>query len=60
MKEQGISFEEKDLNKNEVFVEEFISYGGGGTPLTIIKDGDKIQKVLGFNQDKLSNFLKSL
>lgn len=58
MKEKGITFEEKNLNKNQVFVEEFISYGGRGTPLTVIKNKGEIQKVFGFNQDKLSNILE--
>ncbi|RAP26425.1 hypothetical protein C2W64_01968 [Brevibacillus laterosporus] len=57
MKNVGIPFEIKEISHNEMFMKEFISFGGKGTPFTIIKDDNTTEKVLGFNQDKLIKVL---
>jgi glutaredoxin len=53
-KENGIEFEEKDIRKNEQYLQELIQLGASATPVTIIKDGDNEEFILGFDQEKFA------
>jgi glutaredoxin len=53
-KEHGIEFEEKDIRKNEQYLQELIQLGASATPVTIIKDEDSEEFILGFDQEKFA------
>lgn len=53
-KENGIEFEEKDIRKNDQFLQELIELGASATPVTIIKDEDSEEFILGFDQAKFA------
>ncbi|MFY0521062.1 glutaredoxin family protein [Lysinibacillus sp. UGB7] len=54
--EKGIAFEERDINSNAIYFQEFKALGATGTPFTIIKDaGEIVLTVSGFNKEELSN-----
>ncbi|MEH7376990.1 glutaredoxin family protein [Neobacillus drentensis] len=54
LKENGIEFEEKDIRKNEQYLQELIELGASATPVTIIKDEDSEEFILGFDQAKFA------
>ncbi|MEY2193606.1 glutaredoxin family protein [Neobacillus sp. BF23-41] len=54
LKENGIEFEEKDIRKNDQYLQELIELGASATPVTIIKDEDSEEFVLGFDQAKFA------
>ncbi|MFB5196675.1 glutaredoxin family protein [Neobacillus sp. KR4-4] len=56
-KENGIEFEERDIRKNDQYLHELIGLGAAATPATVIKDGDKEEVILGFDQTKLAEIL---
>ncbi|MEO2077878.1 MAG: glutaredoxin family protein [Bacillus sp. (in: firmicutes)] len=56
-KENGIEFEERDIRKNDQYLQEIIALGAAATPATIIIDGDSEEVVLGFDQSKLAEVL---
>ncbi|MCM3117837.1 glutaredoxin family protein [Neobacillus sp. MER 74] len=56
-KENGIEFEERDIRKNDQYLHELIGLGAVATPATVIKDGDKEEVILGFDQTKLAEIL---
>ena len=53
----GIEFEERDIRKNDQYLHELIGLGAVATPATVIKDGDKEEVILGFDQTKLAEIL---
>jgi glutaredoxin len=53
-KDNGIEFEEKDIRKNDQYLQELIQLGASATPVTIIKDGDREEFILGFDQEKFA------
>lgn len=53
-KENGIEFEEKDIRKNDQYLQELIELGASATPVTIIKDEDSEEFILGFDQAKFA------
>ena len=53
-KENGIVFEEKDIRKNEQYLQELIELGASATPATIIKDENNEEVLLGFDQAKFA------
>jgi glutaredoxin len=57
LKENGIEFEERDIRKNDQFLQELISLGAAATPATVIKDEDGEEVILGFNQAKIAEIL---
>jgi glutaredoxin len=54
LKENGIEFEEKDIRKNDKYLQELIELGASATPVTIIKDEDSEEFILGFDQEKFA------
>lgn len=56
-KENGIEFEERDIRKNDQYLQELIGLGAAATPATIIQDGDREEVILGFDQAKLAEIL---
>jgi glutaredoxin len=54
LKENGIVFEEKDIRKNEQYLQELIELGASATPATIIKDEKNEEFILGFDQAKFA------
>ncbi|MFP5108350.1 glutaredoxin family protein [Neobacillus sp. C211] len=54
LKENGIEFEEKDIRKNEQYLQELIELGASATPVTVIKDEDNEEFILGFDQAKFA------
>ena len=57
LKENGIVFEERDIRKNDQYLQELIELGASSTPVTIIKDGDHEDFILGFDQTKFAEIL---
>ncbi|WP_413299735.1 glutaredoxin family protein [Bacillus sp. 1P10SD] len=57
-KENGIEFEDRDIRKNDQFLNEIIALGAAATPVTIIKDGDNEEVIMGFDQSKLAELLE--
>ena len=53
-KENGIVFEERDIRKNDQYLQELIELGASSTPVTIIKDEDDEEYILGFDRAKFS------
>ncbi|MEH7416834.1 glutaredoxin family protein [Neobacillus drentensis] len=56
-KENGIEFEERDVRKNDQYLYELIELGAAATPATVIKDEDREDVILGFDQSKLTEIL---
>ncbi|WP_144548494.1 glutaredoxin family protein [Bacillus sp. X1(2014)] len=56
-KENGIEFEERDIRKNDQYLHELIGLGAAATPATVIKDGEREDVILGFDQAKLAEIL---
>jgi glutaredoxin len=54
LKDNGIEFEERDIRKNDEFLQELINLGASSTPTTIIKDGDSEEYILGFDAEKFA------
>lgn len=52
--QKGVSFEERDITKDEKYVDELDEMGYASTPVTII-DGET---VLGFDRKRLEELLK--
>lgn len=58
LKEKGIVFEEREVNTNEQYFQEFEELGGSGVPLTIVKEaGETVSTIIGFNREELSKIL---
>ena len=57
LKENGIEFEERDIRKNDQYLQELIELGASSTPVTIIKDEDREEFILGFDQTKFAELL---
>ena len=53
-KENGIAFEERDIRKNDEYLQELIELGASSTPVTIIKDEDDEEYILGFDRTKFA------
>ena len=53
-KENGIEFEERDIRQNDQYLQELIQLGAVATPVTIIKDEDSEEVILGFDQEKFT------
>ncbi|WHY84065.1 glutaredoxin family protein [Neobacillus novalis] len=58
LKENGIEFEERDIRKDDQYLQELIELGAAATPATIIKDEDSEEIILGFDQAKLAQILE--
>jgi glutaredoxin len=57
LKENGIEFEDRDIRKNDQYLQELIGLGAAATPATVIKDENGEEVILGFNQAKLAEIL---
>lgn len=58
LNENGIVFEERDVNTNKHHYDEFKALGGLGVPHTIIKEsGETVAVISGFDKQKLSEIL---
>jgi glutaredoxin len=53
-KENGIEFEERDIRQNDQYLQEIIQLGAAATPVTIIKDEDSEEVILGFDQEEFT------
>ncbi|UOQ49411.1 glutaredoxin family protein [Gracilibacillus caseinilyticus] len=59
LERQGVDFIEKDINQSKENRDEFLALEGRGTPLTVVKDGEKvITTITGFNQQQLVQILE--
>lgn len=58
LKENGIEFEERDIRKNDQYLQELIELGASATPATIIKDKDREEFILGFDPAKFAEILE--
>ncbi|MED1865865.1 glutaredoxin family protein [Fictibacillus nanhaiensis] len=57
MNELNIQYQEKDIRNDQNAHTEFLNLKGLGTPLTIIKNGNEVSQILGFNQAQLKKIL---
>ena len=57
LKENGIEYEERDIRKNDQYLQELIELGASSTPVTIIKDEDREEFILGFDRTKFAELL---
>jgi glutaredoxin len=57
LKENGVEFEERDIRKNDQFLQELIALGAAATPATVIKNEDGEEVILGFNQERIAEIL---
>jgi glutaredoxin len=57
LKNNGISFEERDIRKNQKYLQEAIDLGASATPVTVIMKDNEKEVVLGFDQEKLTKLL---
>ena len=57
LKENGIEFEDRDIRRNDQYLQELIELGASSTPVTIIKDGDREEFILGFDRTKFAEIL---
>jgi glutaredoxin-like protein NrdH len=58
LKEQGISYFEKEITEDENNRHEYIKHGFRAVPLTIIEKNGIINKLVGFNIEQLNKELK--
>jgi glutaredoxin len=54
LKENGVEFEERDIRKDDQYMQEIINLGASATPATLIKDENGEEVILGFDQEKLA------
>ncbi|MBT2698801.1 glutaredoxin family protein [Bacillus sp. ISL-40] len=54
LKENRIEFEERDIRKNDQYIQELIQLGATATPVTIIEEKDSEEVILGFDQEKFA------
>lgn len=53
--ENGIEFEERDIRKDDRFLQELIELGAQATPATLIKsDNGEDEVILGFDPDRFA------
>ena len=54
---QGIKYENKVVDENEEYMDDFMAVNDGmiGTPLTIVEDAGNTTKISGFDQPKLKS-----
>ncbi|MER2006396.1 MAG: glutaredoxin family protein [Psychrobacillus sp.] len=58
LNKNGIVFEERDVNSNEQYLQEFEALGGVGVPFTLLKEsGETVAVISGFDKQKLSEIL---
>jgi glutaredoxin len=57
LKNNNISFEERDVRKNPDYLQEVIKLGASATPVTIIEMNGRKEVVLGFDKEKLTVLL---
>ena len=57
LQENGIQFEDRDIRKDDRYLQELISLGAAATPATVIKDENGEEVVMGFDQAKLAELL---
>ncbi|EKN67650.1 hypothetical protein BABA_13020 [Neobacillus bataviensis LMG 21833] len=55
--ENGIEYEERDIRKNDQYLQELIELGAAATPATIIQAENSEEVILGFDQAKLAQVL---
>jgi glutaredoxin len=57
LKENGIEFEERDIRKNDQYLQELIQLGASATPATVIKDDNGEEVIMGYDQEALAEKL---
>jgi glutaredoxin len=59
LKDHNIEFEERDIRKNQSYMQEVMDLGASATPVTVINEDDGKQHVImGFKEDELLTLLK--
>lgn len=53
LKDKEIPFEERNIRKNEQYLQEIISIGASATPATVIEDENGRETIFGFDQPQL-------
>jgi len=57
LKDLGVPFEERDIRKNQQYLQELIDLGASATPVTLVLEENEKDIVFGFDKEKLSNLL---
>lgn len=57
LQDQGVDFEERDIRKNNDYLQEALKLGANATPVTLIETEDGEEVVFGFNKEELSEIL---
>ncbi|WP_077624896.1 glutaredoxin domain-containing protein [Sediminibacillus massiliensis] len=57
LRDNNVSFEDRDVRKNSEYMEEVVNLGASATPVTVVKDGDDQEVVMGFDRERLSVLL---
>lgn len=57
LSQHGITFEERDITKNEGWLDELMALGASATPTTVIEWDSHREVIVGFNEEKLAGIL---
>ncbi|MDR7072501.1 glutaredoxin family protein [Fictibacillus barbaricus] len=59
LRDLNIEFEERDIRKNQEFMQEVMALGASATPVTVITDEyNKEHVIMGFKEEELESLLK--
>ncbi|WP_026569521.1 MULTISPECIES: glutaredoxin domain-containing protein [Sediminibacillus] len=57
LKDNGVSFEDRDIRSDSQYMNEVMALGASATPVTVIKEADEQEVVMGFDKERLSVLL---
>ncbi len=57
LSQEGIAFEERDIMKNDAWLDELVELGASATPTTVVEWDGHREVVVGFDQETLSTLL---
>lgn len=57
LSQEGIAFEERDITKNEAWLDELMDLGASATPTTVVEWEGHREVIIGFDKEKLSALL---
>ncbi|WP_053218714.1 glutaredoxin family protein [Virgibacillus senegalensis] len=57
LKDNKIEFEDRDIRRNSEYMNEVMALGASATPVTVIKEADEQEVVMGFDKERLSVLL---
>lgn len=55
--ENSIPYEERNIRKNKKYMNEVVNLRAAATPVTIIRDNNKEEVVMGFDEERLALLL---